>query len=375
MAEFFISSNKYSLQERQTKRGKVYDVIFRVVTLDGEEKQKKLSGYINKTLAKQAYVDFVTERCELIKNNPLKKKTKEKVDFTIKELSLKYFSSIKNQVKDSSIFTKHNLFNLTVIPKFGNYTLKMLSKEILLEWQDEMWSRRNPRTDDFYSFKYLSNIRINFSAFLSWCSERYGTKNYLLEIKKPKRRQQKTEMSFWTKEEFETFISVVDNPMYHCLFMTMFYTGRRKGEIFALSTSDIGQDKIYFNKTCSRRVFDAPYVITSTKNEKTGATPICPALQNELHSYKRLDKGNFFFGGEHPIHENTVANNFKRYCKLANMKPIRIHDLRHSFVSMLIHLGANFTVIADLIGDTVEQVIKTYGHLYESDKIDIINRL
>lgn len=43
-AEFYISSTKYTLQERMTKRGKVYDVVFRIVTLDGKEKQKKVVG-------------------------------------------------------------------------------------------------------------------------------------------------------------------------------------------------------------------------------------------------------------------------------------------------------------------------------------------
>ena len=52
-----------------------------------------------------------------------------------------------------------------------------------------------------------------------------------------------------------------------------------------------------------------------------------------------------------------------------------MHDLRHSFVSMLIHLGANFMVVADLIGDTVEQVTQTYGHVYDSDKFKIIAML
>lgn len=75
-AEFYISSTKYSLQERMTRRGKVYDVVFRIVTLDGIEKQKKLSGFSSKTLAKQGYTDFVTSKCELVKNNPIKKKTR-----------------------------------------------------------------------------------------------------------------------------------------------------------------------------------------------------------------------------------------------------------------------------------------------------------
>ena len=73
--KFYISSTKYALQERQTKKhGKVYDVVFRILTMDGIEKQKKLSGYTTKTLAKEAYTDFVTKYCELVKNNPLKKK-------------------------------------------------------------------------------------------------------------------------------------------------------------------------------------------------------------------------------------------------------------------------------------------------------------
>ena len=83
----------------------------------------------------------------------------------------------------------------------------------------------------------------------------------------------------------------------------------------------------------------------------------------------------FFFGGEKPIHENSISNHFKRYCKIAGVKEIRLHDLRHSFVSMCIHLGATVPVVADLIGDTQQQVMKTYAHLYESDKNEIIKRI
>jgi hypothetical protein len=42
---------------------------------------------------------------------------------------------------------------------------------------------------------------------------------------------------------------------------------------------------------------------------------------------------------------------------------------------MLIHLGANLMVVADLIGDTVEQVMKTYGHLYQEDKLNILSKI
>ena len=113
--------------------------------------------------------------------------------------------------------------------------------------------------------------------------------------------------------------------------------------------------------------------MTSTKAEKSHIVPICKTVQKELSIY--CGASPFLFGGEKPLGENKVRRTFLAYCEKAGIAPIRIHDLRHSFVSMLIHMGANFTVIADLISDTVEQVIKTYGHMYETDKQTVIERI
>lgn len=379
MAEFFISSTKYSLRERQTKRGKVYDVIFRVITPDGIERQKYLSGYANKTLAKQGYVDFVTAKCELVKNNPIirrKRLDNGREAVTIADLSQTYFSSLKNQIKDATIYEKRKIFNAIILPRFEKCELKDFTKQKLYVWQDELWSSKNPKTNDYYSYKYLSKIRTYFSAFLSWCAERNeGFVNYLLTIKKPKRRTPKQEMQFWTRSEFETFIAVVPDQTYKTLFSMLFYTGRRKGEVLSLSPQDITANGIIFNKSLTRKTLDgSAFKITSTKTEKVSTTPICATLKKELHNYTVPD-GEFYFGGDTPITDTTLRRQFNKYAELAGVKQIRIHDLRHSFVSMLIHLGANLTVVADLIGDTLAQVTKTYAHLYEEDKQKIIDKI
>ncbi len=374
MVEYYISSTKYTLQERMTRRGKVYDVVFRIVTLDGIEKQKKLSGFANKTLAKQAYTDFVISKCELVKNNPIKRKNPQKEDLIVGDLIRQYLAALFNQNKDSSIYDKQNIFRLFVLPYYEKTKLKDITKEELYHWQDIIWSMKNSRTDNFYSYNYLSKVRGHFSSFFSWCSERYSIQNPFIGMKKPKRRVPKKQMDIWTKEEFEHFISFVDNPLYHALFTLLFFTGRRKGEIFALTPADIKPDSIIFNKSLTRKTIGAsPYAITSTKADKVQETPICAQVQEELKNYK--GDSPFFFGGEAPLAEMTVSRAFQKYCTLAGTKIIRIHDLRHSFVSMLIHLGANFIVVADLIGDTVEQVTKTYGHLYEADKRAIIAKI
>ncbi len=375
MAKYYISSNKYSLQERQTKRGKVYDVMFRVITLDGIEKQKKLSGYSSKTLAKQAYIEFITNECELIKNNPIKKKkaiADGKEELTIENLIPLYIQSKLNQNKDSTIYDRRNILYNFILPYFKNYKAKDLSTKVLYDWQDDLWSNRNPKTGEFYSYSRLTSIRSTLCSLLSWVELRYEIPNNLRKVKKPKRRVQKTAMQFWTREEFDKFINVVDTPTYRAIFNTLYFTGRRKGEVIALNAEDVKDDYIIFDKTYTRKTTDkSGYKITSTKNEKRNKTLICEPLKKALADYTPSNP--FYFGGNKPIHENTIAHAFERYCLKAGVKRIRIHDLRHSFVSMCIHLGASVYVVADLIGDTVEQVLKTYGHLYEEDKKRIID--
>lgn len=384
MIEFYISSTKYSLKERQTKRGKVYDVVFRIVDLKGNEHQKSLCGFFTKTAAKQAYTDFVTEKCELVKNNPLKKKkgadAPKKVEYTVSDLFPEYISSLLNQAKESTIYERQNIYRLFIKEAIGDVRIRDLNKEILYKWQDDLWSSRNEKTGDFYSFEYLKKIRGVLAAFLSWCETRYGYHVTMKEVKKPRRREPKKEMEIWTRAEFEQFIAVVDDPTYKALFSFLFYVGCRKNEALALQKKDFDAKSVTISKSITRKTIDgSPYKITSTKAYKIRKVPLCAPIKTEISKYLAecdIGANAFFFGGaDSPLAETSVDRTFHRYIEAANVKRIRIHDLRHSFVSMLIHLGANLTVVADLIGDTLEQVTKTYGHMYETDKAEIISRI
>ncbi len=374
MKQYYISSNKCNIQERQTKKhGKVYDVVFRIVTLDGIEKQKKLSGYSNKALAKQGYLEFITENCELVKNNPIKKADNKK-DYTVGELFANYLISLNNQNKESVIYDKKNVFNLFILNKYKDTKITKLTKEELYKWQDELWATKNPKTNEFYSYKYLSKTRGYFASFLAWVESRYSFPNNFKNIIKPKTRISKNEMQFWDKETFDRFILAVDSPMWKMFFMMLFYTGRRKGEVLALSPEDVQADRISFNKSITRKTLDnSTYKVTSNKTEKKQFTLICKPLKEALKNYK--GDSPFFFGGERPLAENTVTRVFNYYIEKAGVKKIRLHDLRHSFVSRCILLGASLPIVASLINDTLEQVVKTYAHFCENDLKRVVDLL
>ena len=377
MALYYITSNKYSLQERTLKSGKkVYDLVFCIITIDGQRKQKWLRGYESKTLAKAGYMKFVTENCEATRRSPIKKKDPDKEKLLVGDLARQYMATLGNQNKQSVIYDKTNIFGLYILSKYKETPIDKLTKEELYQWQDDLWNKRNPRTGAYFSYPYLNKIRGVFSTFLTWVEQRYGFTNNFNAVVKPKRRQPKKEMKFWTREEFDRFLAVVDDDMYHALFTFAFYTGRRKGELFAMYKTDIKGDKITFNKSVSRRKLGLDkYEITSTKADKSCTIPICEVVQDEIKRYTPPSEGKFYFGGKEPLAPTTVERYFKKYMELSGLPTIRFHDLRHSFVSMLIHLGANIYCVADLISDTPEMITKTYGHLYHEDKLNILAKI
>ncbi len=65
----------------------------------------------------------------------------------------------------------------------------------------------------------------------------------------------------------------------------------------------------------------------------------------------------------------------KRGAEKAAIPFIRIHDMRHSHVSLLINMGFSPHLIAERIGDTVQMVNSTYGHLYPSKHNEVAEKL
>ena len=54
---------------------------------------------------------------------------------------------------------------------------------------------------------------------------------------------------------------------------------------------------------------------------------------------------------------------------------IRIHDLRHSHVSLLIELGFSAVAIADRVGHESIEITYRYAHLFPSKQAEMANRL
>ena len=196
----------------------------------------------------------------------------------------------------------------------------------------------------------------------------------------------KKEMQFFTYDEFQKFISVVDEEDYKLFFEFLYYLGLRQGECTALTWNDINFEKkeVSINKTLTTKLKGQLYTISSPKTSNSYRTLPIPlklikSLQNrkEIAKKKKYFKEEWFvFGDELPFRETTIQMRKNKYCKLAGVKQIRIHDFRHSCASFLINSGASIVLVSKYLGHSkISVTLDTYTHLYKNELLEVSNMI
>ena len=87
-----------------------------------------------------------------------------------------------------------------------------------------------------------------------------------------------------------------------------------------------------------------------------------------LYGYKKTDR---LF----QVTKSFLHHEMERGCKLSGVKRIRIHDLRHSHISLLIDMGFSAVAIADRVGHESIDITYRYAHLFPSKQIEMADRL
>ncbi len=364
---------KYNIQERETKKnGTLYDIYFYIQTPDGR-KQKKLCGFKTKKLAKQAYEKFMEEYLAA----PQKYNGKVVVRYELARRE--YLGFARNNVKESSLYDFIHTARKHYDDFFVGRDMQTVNKQDIIAWQDQLWAKTH--NGKLYSQKTLEKIYGQFTVFYSWCVEHYGLDDALKGVKMPKRKVNKEPRQIWTESEFEQFIASIDSLRHRAVFTTLFYCGCRVGELQALRSNDYDGKQLFIHGTVTRKTMDgSAYRVTETKNYKSRYVPLPDKAIRVIDEWIASKTPNtisndYLFGGENPVSLNAIQYAMTQGIKKSGVKKIRIHNLRHSYVSLLMSKGANFGVIAALIGDTLEQVVKTYAHHTEDDKAKAVSLL
>ncbi len=104
---------------------------------------------------------------------------------------------------------------------------------------------------------------------------------------------------------------------------------------------------------------------------------LCDALRDAKEAQKTASEGGpYVFGGKDPFPPTNLERTLTKAAAAAGVKRIRIHDLRHSCASLLIHKGVTIVAVSRHLGHTtVEQTLNTYSHMMPDDRTMILKTL
>ena len=190
-------------------------------------------------------------------------------------------------------------------------------------------------------------------------------------------KKKNREMLFWTKEEYLKFAEVMmDKPLSFYAFEMLYWCGIREGELLALTPADFDFEKCTVSITKSYQRLNGQDLITTPKTEKSNRIIKMPQfLADEMQDYLKQ-----LYGIEPNDRMFTVTKSYlhremDRGAKEAGVKRIRIHDIRHSAVSLLIDMGFSATAIADCVGHESIDITYNYAHLFPSKQTEMAEKL
>lgn len=190
------------------------------------------------------------------------------------------------------------------------------------------------------------------------------------------------EISLFASEAGRTFKNGTDVYRYGLVYLFLLNTGLREGEVCALDKNDIDFEnklirvtKGINTKTVKRPDGSNAYSLEVTTPKTKNSVRYVP-LDGEAEKYaemilQRFPKGERFIynATNKNVRPDTLYKQFNSILNHAGLEgQCGLHTLGHTFVSALFEHGVDIYTIAEIIGDTVDTVVKTYLHLYKSRK-------
>jgi integrase len=166
----------------------------------------------------------------------------------------------------------------------------------------------------------------------------------------------------WEEGEIHRFLfSMKDSPRIP-LYLLALNTGMRSGELFGLKWDcvDFQRNWIHVKRSYCQKT---KIIRETTKTKTFRRIPMNLSLRKLLAELKLASKDTRVFDPEllsmDPTH---TSKRVSKDCKVAGVKVIRFHDLRHTMASQFMARGGNIFELSKILGHTDIQMTQRYLH-------------
>ncbi len=242
-----------------------------------------------------------------------------------------------------------NFFKNHILPQWKNIPMNQLSREQIAQKHASLIQKNNlsPNTANKL-IKYLSHA---FNLAIDWEIEAI-TQNPTSRIKLfPITNFIER---YLTHDEAINLLNAASkdkNPYIKLIIEFLLLTGARKTEVLTAQWKYIDLEN---------KLWTIPY----TKSGKIRRVPIIPKLEEVISQIPK--KSNIYLfpsinDTNKPI--KTFEHHWYKARKIAELEDVRIHDLRHTFASVLINNGRSLYEVQILLGHSNITVTQRYAHL------------
>jgi len=278
-----------------------------------------------------------------------------------------------------------------VLPFFGSTTLDRVADNI--EGFFAHLCSTVPRQSKDENAKLMKNtiqaIRARARIFMDAAIDKYSRQGLTVnpfagrKVNKYYRNAKRAKtINPFTAEEAALFLETarMTEPTDYCLYLVLFKTGMRDGEVVALKESDIDWkgSRIHVQRIIER-VTGEERDGTKTKLDRwvrvtedvLTAIRIHLVEQAERFEMKGKPKPEYLFTnsvGNRVDISNLRRLSWTRVLKRTGLAWRKIHETRHTFASLLINAGVNPAFVQKQLGHAnVELTLKKYSHYLPSD--------
>lgn len=330
----------------------------------GSRKQKMKRGFKLQREAKEWEQEYLV-------------KQSAQPSMTFHSLAELYLEDQKAHKKSSTYYSVRNIVINRIDPYFKNKPVNEITPADIRKWQADLKDARTT-TGTPLSDGYMRECVVKMSCIMNYAVKFYGLASNPCKIAGNTIKKTVRRIDFWTQEEFNTFIRSFDTTsLYYMVFMTLYYTGIRIGELLALTASDVDleENTITINKTIPHNGSDRTATPPKTmKSNRTISIPLflTAAMSDHMKRFYAIQPDTRLF----PITARSCSYQLDEHSRTCNIKRIRLHDLRHSHASLLIDMGFSPVLIAERLGhEDVSTTLNIYAHLYPSRQKEVADRL
>ena len=329
------------------------------------------------TLKQKFKRSFETEDDALRYENKFRARAENPCSFPFAAFVDVYLADMKPRIRWTTYDTKRLSIGKWIKPYFGEKLMGDIKPIDILHWQGWLGDQRLKNGNPL-SPTYVRKLNSDLASLFNHAERNYGLKpNPMKKIPKSGKTRS-SEIQIWSKEEFNRFLDAIcDKAKSYYAFDLLFWTGIREGELLALTPADFDFENriLTIDKSLARK--DGEAIVGPPKTKKSYrkialSEFLCEEIREYIDLILKIGPTERIFEG---MTKSFLCNEMDRGCRISGVKRIRVHDLRHSHVSMLIHMGFSVVAIAERMGHETTDITFRYAHLLPNSQGVMANAL